>query len=54
MPYKDPQKRKEAKRRYYLRKKHQIDIPKPELKFPPNKIAKGNERNKIFWLLYCK
>ena len=46
MPYKDPQKRKEAKRRYYLRKKHQIDIPTPEFKFPPIKLPKEMKETK--------
>jgi hypothetical protein len=35
MPYKDPQKQKEAKRRYYLKNKHNINDPP---KFPPIKI----------------
>lgn len=35
MPYKDPQKQKEARRRYYLRKKNNIIDPP---KFPPIKI----------------
>jgi len=40
MPYKDPQKKKEAKRRYYLRKKYnngtgEVDPPKfPQIKLP--------------------
>jgi hypothetical protein len=39
MPYKDPQKRKEAKRRYYLRNKHNIGTGKIDpQEYPPIKI----------------
>tara|TARA_R110000868_G_C10829867_1_gene759295 strand:+ start:532 stop:1074 length:543 start_codon:yes stop_codon:yes gene_type:complete len=42
MPYKDPQKQKEARRRYYLKKK--CNIKKPE--YPPIKIPKGMKETK--------
>lgn len=39
MPYKDPQKQKEARRRYYLKNKHNIGTGKLDPpKFPPIKI----------------
>lgn len=38
MPYKDPQKQKEAKRRYYLKNKYNITDPP---KFPPIKIPEN-------------